>query len=67
MENETLFFKIFKLYKMEYQLLITVWRGLFLMALCVFKHMNKLSVKDYLTEKFEKLFYDASAEPFRGK
>lgn len=52
---------------MEYQLLITVWRGLFLMALCVFKHMNKLSVKDYLTEKFEKLFYDASAEPFRGK
>lgn len=39
MENETLFFKIFKLYKMEYQLLITVGRGHFLMVLCAFKHM----------------------------
>lgn len=39
MESEILFFKIFKLYKMEYQLLITVWRGFFLMALSVFKHI----------------------------
>lgn len=28
--------------------------------------MYKLSVKDHLIEKFEKLFCDASAEPFRG-
>lgn len=36
------------------------------MALCVLC-TYKVSIKDHLIEEFVKLFYDASAEPFRGK
>lgn len=64
MENKTLFFKVFKLYKIEYQYEEDFFSW---PCVCLSIRTYKLSVKDHLIEKFEKLFCDASAEPLRGK